>query len=100
MKRPRKLTTGGVLLCQLLLKVRLDFVVLWKTALLELRVDEVAVEGDFESTTTRWDECKCFDILLEGFQQLFRQTDGFFFVASLRAVFDLQFHGKSPLNER
>jgi hypothetical protein len=31
---------------------------------------------------------------------LFRQTDGFFFVASLRAVFDLQFHGKSPLNER
>jgi hypothetical protein len=77
--------------------MRLDLGVLRKPLFLKLRVNQVAVERDFESTTAGRYQCEGFYILLECLEDLFRQTDGLFFVASLRAVFDLKFHRFPPL---
>ena len=59
---------------------------------MDFGVDKLTVQGYFEAPSTRRNQCERFNVLLEGFQDLVRQTDGLVFVASLRAVFDLQFH--------
>ena len=75
-----------------LLQMRLDLSVLRKSLFLKLRIDQVSVERDFESTPAGRYQCESFYILLECLKNLFRQTDGLFFIASLRAVFDFKFH--------
>ncbi len=67
----------------------LDFFVLGEAAFLDLGEGEFAVDGDFELSTAGWDERKAFDILLELSEESVRQTDGLVFVASSRAVFDV-----------
>ena len=80
----------------LLLQVRFYFVILGKPLLLQLGVDEVSIHRDFEPSSARRNERERLDVLLEVLQQLFRQTDGFLFVASLGTVFDLYLHEESP----
>jgi hypothetical protein len=63
---------------------------------LELRVDQLAVDGELEATTAGWDEFEALDLLLVGRQKLARQTDGLWLVVSHRAVFQLQIHASLP----
>ena len=67
----------------------LDLFVLGKAALFELGEGEFAVDGDLESSAAGGNECEAFDILLELSQESVRQTDGLIFVASGRAVFNV-----------
>ena len=58
---------------------------------------EFAVDGDFKTSTAGGNERKAFDILLELSQESVRQTDGLIFVASGRAVFNVDSgHVASP----
>ncbi len=84
------------LLVDFLLQVRLDLCVLGEALFLELRVNEIPVEGHLKAAPTRWDQRECFNVLLECFQNLVRQTDGLVFVASLCAVFDFELHAYPP----
>jgi hypothetical protein len=59
---------------------------------LELGVDQLAVDGQLETTAARWDQFEVADLLLELTQQLARQTDGLRLVVSHRAVFQLHVH--------
>ena len=79
-------------LADLLLQVRLDLSILGKPLLLDLRKNQLSIECDFKPAPSRRDQRERFDILFEGFQNLFRQTDGFVLVASLSAVFNFDFH--------
>ena len=83
-------------LLQLLCQVRLDLVVLGESPFLHLAVDKVTIDGDLESASIRRNQDEGFDVDLELFQQLFRQTGGSFLVASLGAVFEFELHGVSP----
>ncbi len=67
----------------------LDLFVLGKAALFYFGEGEFAVDGDFKTSTAGGNECEAFDILLELSQESVRQTDGLIFVASGRAVFNV-----------
>ena len=77
--------------------VRLDLFVFREPSLLELGVDEVAVDGDLESAAAGGNQGEGLDVLLEFLNDTFRHTDGLGFIASRRAVFDPDFgHLLSP----
>lgn len=59
---------------------------------LELGVDQLAVDADLKTATPGGNEAQPCDLLLQGREELIRQTDGFRFVASHSAVLQLQFH--------
>ena len=67
----------------------LYLVVLGKAALFNFGEGEFAVDGDFKTPAAGGNECEAFDILFELSQKSVRQTDGLVFVASSRAVFDV-----------
>jgi hypothetical protein len=48
----------------------------------QLRVDQLAVDGQLEAAAAAGDQFQVLDLLLEGCQQLGRQTDGLRFVVS------------------
>ena len=64
-----------------------DFAGLREAAVGLLRVDQLAVEDDFEDSVFAFDQGR---VDVELFCKLFRQTDGLGLVVSNNAVFDLQ----------
>jgi hypothetical protein len=74
----------------------LDFFVLGKAAFFYLGEGEFAVDGDFETSAAGGDERETFNVLLELSQESVRQTDGLIFVASGRAVFNVDFGHVAP----
>ena len=67
----------------------LDFFVLGKAAFFDFGEGEFAVDGDFETPASGGNEREAFDVLFEFSQESVRQTDGLVFVASSRAVFNV-----------
>ncbi len=68
-----------------------------KLAGFQLRVQQDAIRGEFEASTTRRDERETRNLLLERAQHEARQTDGLGFVVSNRAILEFELHGFSPL---
>ena len=62
----------------------------------ELRVDSLAVDVDFEAPTVGGDKLKSRDLRLELGKECGRQTDGLRFVVSHRAVFETNLHWIGP----
>ncbi len=62
----------------------------------QLRVDEIAVERDLEAPAAGGNQLQVLDLLLEGSQEIGRQTDGLGFVVSKRTVFDFDIHLDLP----
>ena len=60
---------------------------------LEFRVEQFAVDGQFETTAAAGDQFHVLDVLFVLVQELARQTDGFRFVVSDRAVLEFYVHG-------
>ena len=58
----------------------------------ELGPKQFTIDAQLEAATTRRYEFQVVDLLLVGRQQFRRQTDGFRFVISHRAVFQLNLH--------
>src|SRR5262245_58026828 len=54
---------------------------------LELGIHQLAVDGELETTATRWNQSQALHLLLVGSQNSVRQTDGLRLIASHRAVF-------------
>jgi hypothetical protein len=65
---------------------------------LELGINEVPVDGQFEAPSACWYQLQVTDLLLVSAQELARQTDGLRFVISHRTVFQFQVHKISPLS--
>ena len=61
-------------------------------ARLELGVDQVAVDTQFESPATRRNQLQLANLLLVRRQQLARQTDGLRLIISHRAVLEFYLH--------
>lgn len=75
---------------------RLNLFVLGKAAFFELGEREVAVDGDLKTSAAGGNEREAIDVLLEFSQKPVRQTDGLVFVASSRAVFDVDSGHTAP----
>ena len=58
----------------------------------EFRVNQLAVDFQFEAAASRGNQCERFDLLFERFEQQVRQTDGFRLVSSHGAVAKFNFH--------
>ncbi|MDA0746006.1 MAG: hypothetical protein O2954_05765 [bacterium] len=104
-EEPKRFTYASALLLfcvisEALCNVWLDFVVFGETSFFELGIDEFTVYGYLKPTPAGGDEGEAFNILLEFFEEFFRQTDGLGFVASSRAVFDFEFGHRDLLVER
>ena len=63
-----------------------------KLACLQLGVQQLAIDGQFEAAAAAWDELQFLDLLLVRAEQLGRQTDGLRFVISHRTVLQLHVH--------
>jgi hypothetical protein len=59
---------------------------------LELRVDQLAIHGDLETSAGRRDQSETLDLRLESGQQLVRQTDGLRLVTSDRTILHFDVH--------
>ena len=70
-----------------------DRLLIGERSRLEFRVNQVTIGGDFETSARAGLEFQRADLLLVGRKNLFRQTDGFGFVVSDRAVFEVDLHG-------
>ena len=77
--------------------MRLNLTILGEALFLKFRVDELPIQCDFKPSAARGNQRERFDVLLKGFQELIRQTDGFVLIASLGAVFDFKLHPIPPL---
>ena len=75
-----------------LLQGGFDIAIVWKLVGLQLGVDFRAVDADLKASVAERDQGQAADVLLVLVQQVFRQTDGFGFIASSRAVFDPNVH--------
>ena len=53
---------------------------------IQFRVQQLAIDGQLEATAAGWNQLQILDLLLEGGQQLGRQTDGLGLVVSHRTV--------------
>ena len=62
------------------------FLLVWKPTFGQLRVDQRPVHFDFKTPTAGRDEFETRDPLFELFENAARQTDGLWFVVSLRAI--------------
>ena len=58
----------------------------------ELRVNQVAIDGQFEAAAARRLQLHTFKLLLVLSQNFGRQTDGLRFIVSRRAVAKMDFH--------
>ena len=72
---------------------------------LELRVNQLTIHGQLETSATTRDELEVGDLLFVFSEQLLRQTDGLRLIVSHRAVFEFQVHtcplesnAKSPIS--
>ena len=63
---------------------------IWPFAGVEFGMERFAIGADFEGTAARWNQGERCDAIAE-FENLSRQTDGFWGVVSNRAVFDSHF---------
>ena len=63
---------------------------------LQLRVDQLPVEGQLKAAALAGEELELVDLLLVGGEQLGRQTDGLGLVVSHCAVLQLDFHVRTP----
>ena len=72
-----------------------DRLLIGERSRLEFRVNQVTIGGDFETSARAGLEFQRADLLLVGRKNLLRQTDGFGFVVSDRAVFEVDLHGDS-----
>ncbi len=68
-----------------------------KLARSQFRVDQFAVGSQLEASAASRDQFQILNLLLEGREQLARQTDGLWLVASHRAVFQFHLHENAPL---
>ena len=59
---------------------------------LELGIDQIPVDRNFEATSARRNQLQIAYLLLVGGQQLARQTDGLRFIVSNRTILELQVH--------
>ena len=73
-----------------------DFAVFGKAALPDFGEDQFSVDAEFKAPFVRGNQREAGDVLLVFYENLFRQTDGFFFIASSRAVGQSQFHLRFP----
>jgi hypothetical protein len=74
---------------------RVDLLALRKPPLRLLRIDEIAVVGDFEDPATAWDQRDASrKVERPGVQKMLRQTGGALVVASGRAELDLHRRGR------
>jgi hypothetical protein len=69
-----------------------DPLLIRELARLELRVHQVTVERDLKGAAPGGDELEIRDLLLVGFKELFRQTDGLGFVVSHGTIFQHHVH--------
>ena len=68
-----------------------------KSARFVFRMDQLAVDGDLKDAALRRDQRHGAQrAVFHAFDNFFRQPDGLWFVVSLSAVFDLNFHCTSP----
>jgi hypothetical protein len=65
-------------------------------ASLQLRIDEVAIDGELEAAAGGGDQLQRLDLLLVRGQELGRQTDGLRLVVSHRAVLEFHVHACLP----
>ena len=63
---------------------------------LQLRVNEIPVNGHLEATFAGRNQFQVADLLLVSRQQLARQTDGLRLIVSNRTILDLQVHNNLP----
>ncbi|OAI51525.1 hypothetical protein AYO44_17100 [Planctomycetaceae bacterium SCGC AG-212-F19] len=64
---------------------------------LELGVDQLAVDLEFEAPAVRGNQVELANLLLVVVQQFGRQTDGLRLIVSLRTVTQFQLHETSPV---
>ncbi len=69
-----------------------DLIFVGKVARFQLRVDQFAVNGDFETATLGGLQIKAADLLFVGSEDFGRQTDGLRFVVSSSAVLQVDLH--------
>jgi hypothetical protein len=67
---------------------------------LQLRVEEFSVDTELETTASRRNELHVLNTLFVLIEELVRQTDGFRFVASLRAILEFHVHDSLLLKKR
>ena len=72
------------------------FVVFGKVSLLKLGEDQLAIDAEFKPSFIGGNQLEFRDLFFEVDEDLFRQTDGFGFVASSRAVDEFDVHGLPP----
>ena len=70
------------------LNMRLNFLVVWKTLLLEFGEHQFAINRNFKATTAGWNQGNSFNILLKRIDNLIRHPDGLWFIASRCAIFN------------
>ena len=63
-----------------------DPLLIGESASFLLRVNQFVPDGQFKEAASRWNQVQALDLLLERGQQLARQTDGLWFVASHRTI--------------
>ena len=73
-----------------------DRLLVGKLAGFQLGVNQFAIDGQLEAAASAGDQLQIGDTLLKRAQNLARQTDGFWFVISRRAIFQDQVHGRPP----
>ena len=73
----------------------LDLVVFWKYARLQLRIDLCPINDDLEAAVIVRHEGQVLNALFVVAEQIVRQTDGFWLIASRCAVFDPNIHTTS-----
>ena len=64
----------------------------WEFAGLELRINQIPIDGQLEAAAFAGDQVQVLDALLEGRENFARQTDGLRFVVSHRAIFEADLH--------
>ena len=74
-----------------------DFVVFGKTTLRDFGENQFVVDTEFEASPIRGNQREAGDVFLVLYENLFRQTDGFVFVASGRTVDQFQSHAIPPV---
>ena len=72
-----------------------DGVLVGKVTRLQLRVDELAIYRQFETSSVGWFQLEARDLPLECREKFGRQTDGLWLIVSSGAVTQVYFHSSS-----